>query len=126
MTQEELCRLNRLHRDIQIYEDIESEDRLINVGSMSEEERRVLFAFMEQRCEALKADFAALRVEAENNSCKNDCVTHHAYWKYNDRGDLICSNCLGIHPYDDDDHGYMADVNYCPRCGAKMIEETKV
>lgn len=65
MTQEELYRINKLHRDIQIYEAIKTEDTLINVGSLSEDERQVLYTFMEQRCEALKATFAALKVKVE-------------------------------------------------------------
>lgn len=124
MTQEELFQINTLHRDIQIYEAVKKEDTLINVGSFSENERQVLYKFMEQRCEALKADFAALRVEAENNSCTNDCATRSAHWMYNDREDLICSNCWCNHPYDYDQE-YTTDANYCPRCGAKMIERRR-
>lgn len=65
MTQEELYRINKLHRDIQIYEAIKTEDTLINVGGLSEDERQVLYTFMEQRCEALKETFAALKVKVE-------------------------------------------------------------
>lgn len=63
MTQEELCQINSLHRDIQIYEAIKTEEALINMGSLSKDERRVLHKFIEQRREELKAAFAALRVE---------------------------------------------------------------
>lgn len=65
MTYEELSRINILHRDMRIYENVvKSEDRLIDVSGLSEDERQALYKFMEQRCEVLKADFAALRVES--------------------------------------------------------------
>ena len=66
MTQEELNRINRLNRDIRKYEDIvTTKDQVIGIGSLSEDERQVLYTFMEQRCKALKADFAALKVKVE-------------------------------------------------------------
>ena len=65
MTQEELKRINQLNRDIRNYEDIvKSQDRVISIGSFSEEERQALYTFMEQRCAMLRANFAALKVES--------------------------------------------------------------
>ena len=64
MTQEELNRINQLHRDMRRYEDIvKSDDRVISIGSFSEDERQALYKFMEQRCAILRANFAALKVE---------------------------------------------------------------
>lgn len=66
MTQEELNRINRLNRDIRRYEDIvTSKDTVISIGSFSEDERQVLYKFMEQRCAMLRANFAALKVKEE-------------------------------------------------------------
>ena len=64
MTQEEFYRINRLNRDIQIYEDIvKSKDQVISIGSFSEGERQALYKFMERRCAMLRTNFAALQVK---------------------------------------------------------------
>lgn len=64
MTQEELNRINQLNRDIRRYEDIvKSKETVISIGSFSEDERQVLYKFMEQRCAMLRANFAALQVK---------------------------------------------------------------
>lgn len=70
MTLEELHRLNSLHRNIQIYEGtIKSRDNaiIINVGSLSEDERETLYGFMQKRYEKLKSDFSAMRVISESD-----------------------------------------------------------
>lgn len=65
MTQEELNRINRLDRNIQRYESvIKSRENVIDVGSLSEDERETLYSFMQKRYEKLKSDFEALRVES--------------------------------------------------------------
>lgn len=61
---EELNRINTLHRDIQIYEAVKTEEALVNICGLSRDERRVLHKFIEQRREELKAAFADLRVES--------------------------------------------------------------
>lgn len=68
MTYEDLNRIKRICKDIQIYQSAinsaEDDDRLVQVGGLSETERKVLLQFLKQRHEAVKSDFAALRVES--------------------------------------------------------------
>lgn len=68
MTYEDLNRINRIYKDIQIYQcaiySVEYNEKSVQVGGLSETEREALFQFLKQRYEVVKADFAALRVES--------------------------------------------------------------
>lgn len=63
MTQEELFQINTLHRDIQIYEAVKKEDTLINVGSLSENERQALYTL----CGAKMIERQRNETENKNN-----------------------------------------------------------
>lgn len=69
MTYEDLDRINRIYKDIQIYQiaihSAQYNEKSVQVGGLSETERKALFQFLKQRYEVVKAEFVALRVESE-------------------------------------------------------------
>lgn len=47
----------------------------------------------------------------------------HGKWEWNtNNGFYYCSNCQAVSPKEDQDGEYCDCPNYCPGCGAKMVE----
>lgn len=68
MTYEDLNRINRIYKDIQIYQcaiySAEYNEKSIQVGGLSEAERKALLQFLKQRYEVVKSAFATVKVES--------------------------------------------------------------